>query len=298
MARGRNIKPAFFDNDLLADNEPLGRLLFIGMWTIADFKGCFEWREKRIKAKLLPFDNCNVKKLAINLDNSGFIRFYSDGEKTYCEIKNFVKHQNPHKNERDKGSDIPEFNKTMRQAIDLKGLTINPDKNRLNPEDSTSDRAESPILIPESLSLNPDSLNHKPETLKTKSSELNDSINKIFDYWKVTMNKNNSAKLTSARMTKIKARLNDGYTVDQIKEAISGCARSEFHMGKNDNGKKYNDIELICRDGKNIEQFSEKPVIFELQPETNMQIYEREKAAHNHSDFNQDYLEDMGVSNE
>ena len=29
----RNIKPAFFDNDELAENDPLGRLLFIGLWT-------------------------------------------------------------------------------------------------------------------------------------------------------------------------------------------------------------------------------------------------------------------------
>ena len=38
MARARNIKPAFFDNDELAENEPLGRLLFIGLWTLADYQ--------------------------------------------------------------------------------------------------------------------------------------------------------------------------------------------------------------------------------------------------------------------
>ena len=47
MARSRNIKPAFFENELLGELPPLDRLSFIAMWTIADFKGCFEYRPKR-----------------------------------------------------------------------------------------------------------------------------------------------------------------------------------------------------------------------------------------------------------
>ena len=87
MARARNIKPSFFDNDDLAmQNDPLGRLLFIGLWTLADFNGNVEWRSQRIKVKLLPYDECDVEKLAINLDKSGFVRFYSDGEKIYLNI--------------------------------------------------------------------------------------------------------------------------------------------------------------------------------------------------------------------
>ena len=61
MARARNIKPAFFDNDDLAEVPPLGRILFIGFWTISDFKGDLEWRPKRIKAQILPYDDCDVE---------------------------------------------------------------------------------------------------------------------------------------------------------------------------------------------------------------------------------------------
>lgn len=165
MARARNIKPAFFNNDELADIEPLGRLLFIGLWTLADFKGDLEWREKRIKAQILPYDNCNIKKLAINLDKSGFIRFYSDGDKIYMNIANFTKHQNPHKNEREKGSEIPGYSESMRQVIDFNTLTINHDKSGLIPDDSYSNRADSLNLIP-------DSLNPITETLKPKSSRF------------------------------------------------------------------------------------------------------------------------------
>lgn len=151
MARARNIKPSFFDNDQLAELDPLARLLFIGMWTIADFKGDFEWREKRVKAKLLPYDNCDIKELAINLDKSGFIRFYSDGDKMYCRVVNFHTHQNPHKNEKLKGSDIPEYSESLRQVIDLTTITINRDKNGTSRDLNETNPADSLNLIPDSL---------------------------------------------------------------------------------------------------------------------------------------------------
>ncbi len=161
MARARNIKPAFFDNDLLAEIEPLGRLLFIGLWTLADYKGDLVYREKRIKAQLLPYDNCSIKKIMINLDKSGFIRFYSDGDSIYLNIVNFSKHQNPHKNERVKGSDIPEYTESMAQVVDLTNITINRDKNGATRDNNETNRADSLSLIPDSLSLIPDTTGDK-----------------------------------------------------------------------------------------------------------------------------------------
>lgn len=152
MARARNIKPSFFTNDALAEyNCPLGRLLFIGLWTLADHNGNLEWRPKKIKVQLLPYDECDIEQLANNLDKSGFIRFYSDGDKIYLNVTNFVTHQNPHKNEREKGTDIPDYADHLRQLVDLKTLTINPDKSREEQEGSTSDPADSPFLNPDSL---------------------------------------------------------------------------------------------------------------------------------------------------
>ena len=202
MARARNIKPAFFDNDDLAENAPIGRLLFIGLWTLADYKGNFIWREKRIKARILPYDNCDIKKLAINLDKSGFIRFYSDGDEMYCNVLNFTKHQNPHKNERDKGSNIPEYSDDMRQAVDLKGLTINRDKSGLIPEDSDSDRADSLLLIPDSLFPLTDSLEEKPEPQTFVCFE------RFWEIWpKKTDRKNAEKKWKTAKVDEDKFKL-------------------------------------------------------------------------------------------
>ncbi|MCP4394926.1 MAG: hypothetical protein GY804_11770 [Alphaproteobacteria bacterium] len=206
MARSRNIKPALFSNDELADNDPLGRLLFIGMWTIADCNGNLMWREKRIKAQILPYDNCDIKKLAINLDDSGFIRFYSDGDNLMVNIVNFSKHQNPHKNEREKGSDVPKFVDTNRESIDMTTLTINRDKSGLKRNDSTSDRADSLNLIPDSPILIPD------------MPESKSDFKEVLEYLKLVTGRG------FRESTDLKARLKT-YSADEIKAVIDYKAK-------------------------------------------------------------------------
>lgn len=101
MARRRDIKPGFFINEDLAELNPLGRLLFIGMWTIADRKGRLEDRPKKIKAELLPYDDCDGEELVEALHNKGFILRYSVDGSNYIQINNFEKHQKFHPNEVD-----------------------------------------------------------------------------------------------------------------------------------------------------------------------------------------------------
>jgi len=108
MARTRNIKPAFFDNDVLGDLEPLTRLLFIGLWCIADREGRLEDRPRKIKKALLGYDDVTVEEasgMLQQLADSGFIIRYQANEEDYIQIVNFSKHQNPHMKE--KASEIP-----------------------------------------------------------------------------------------------------------------------------------------------------------------------------------------------
>jgi hypothetical protein len=144
MARARNIKPSFFQNEELGELAPLARLAFIGMWTIADYKGCIEFRPKRLKVQLLPYDDCDMEEIAINLDKSGFVRIYSVGDQRYIKIVNFEKHQNPHKNEREAGSDIPDIAEVNNKNNGLEHIKINPEQNGTTP-------ADSPIPLPDSL---------------------------------------------------------------------------------------------------------------------------------------------------
>lgn len=93
--RSRNIKPGFFKNEILAECSPLSRILFTGLWCMADRKGRLEYRPKRIKAEILPYDNSNIDKLLSELLERGFINIYSINNEKYIEIIKFVLHQNP-----------------------------------------------------------------------------------------------------------------------------------------------------------------------------------------------------------
>lgn len=108
MARTRNIKPAFFDNDILGSLDPLVRLLFIGLWCIADRDGRLEDRPRRIKKTLLGYDDATAEEtngMLEQLAETGFIIRYETGGEQYIQIVNFSKHQNP--NMKEKASEIP-----------------------------------------------------------------------------------------------------------------------------------------------------------------------------------------------
>ena len=96
MARSRNLKPGFFTNDLLAEVPPLGRLLFAGLWTLADREGRLEDRPKRIKAQLFPYDDCDVDALLEELAKRRFIQRYEVDGLRLLQVTTWHRHQNPH----------------------------------------------------------------------------------------------------------------------------------------------------------------------------------------------------------
>jgi hypothetical protein len=112
MARARNIKPSFFTNDALAECDFPARILFIGLWTIADRSGRLYDRPKKIKAEILPYDNCDIEKLLNQLVANGFIVRYKIENDSYIQIHNFEKHQNPHVKESESTIPAPDKHHT------------------------------------------------------------------------------------------------------------------------------------------------------------------------------------------
>jgi uncharacterized phage protein (TIGR02220 family) len=104
--RSRNIKPGFFKNEEIGELSFEDRLLFIGLWCMADREGRLEDRPKRIWAELFVYDrHINVDVMLNQLAMSGFILRYEVEGVGYIHIVNFVKHQDPHYKE--KASVIP-----------------------------------------------------------------------------------------------------------------------------------------------------------------------------------------------
>ena len=99
MARARNIKPGFFKNEILAEMPPETRLLFMGLWCLADREGRFEDRPKKIKMELFPCDDFSIEDGLALLAEGGFLIRYEVEGRRYAQVVNFTKHQMPHHKE-------------------------------------------------------------------------------------------------------------------------------------------------------------------------------------------------------
>lgn len=90
------------------------------------------------------------------------------------------------------------------------------------------------------------------DTNKTASkSKHTTEVDEVFEFWITTFAKDRKkTKLSDIRKRKVIQRLEQGYTVQDIKTAIVGCSKSDYHI-KNE----YTDLELICRDEQHIDRF-------------------------------------------
>lgn len=123
MSRIRSIKPSLFIDDRFAECSLAARYLFIGLPCIADSEGRLEDRPRRIKAQFLPYDDADIDALLNELVEKAFIVRYEVDGKRCIWIVDFKLHQQPHINEKKKGSELPP---PPADALP-KGVTLPPD---------------------------------------------------------------------------------------------------------------------------------------------------------------------------
>ncbi len=146
MSRARSLKPGFFRNETLAEVPFEGRLLFAGLWTLADRAGRLEDRPKRIKADLFPYDHIDVDPLLRILHDKRFILRYEVDGVRYIQILAFGKHQTPHWREPD--STIPAPGESTESPGPAQGQ---PRASTIPaPGEPVPSRADSGLLTPES----------------------------------------------------------------------------------------------------------------------------------------------------
>lgn len=117
-----------------------------------------------------------------------------------------------------------------------------------NPDKTTSQANHKPITI-----------NQEPETKVNTDAQsapvaASGDVALVFEFWKTAM-KSPRSQLDPKRAKLIKAALKTGYTTEQLCDAITGCAKSPFHMGDNDRRAKFNGLDLILRNAEKIDQF-------------------------------------------
>ncbi len=201
MARSRNIKPAFFLNEDLIELPFETRLLFIGLWTLADREGRLENRPKKIKMALFPADEITVSEQLWSLSKFGFIQCYNIHGTDVIQIVNFLKHQTPHGLEKD--SLLPDrngfytvFDRKGKLATgkgrlvtreeflssDHKEVSENKVKNESSSDETvfkSSENSYETVSEQDRNALIPDSLNLIPDSLKSKSTQYASAENSV-----------------------------------------------------------------------------------------------------------------------
>lgn len=209
--RSRNIKPGFYESEVVASVGFMERLLFSGLWCMADREGRLEDRPRRIRGEVFRYDDMDdlaLDRALASLVESGLIvRYETDGLKIIW-ICGFTKHQHPHRNE--VPSYLPEYSSehaTYATLLSLGGVACDQGQKHVAP------RQDSLRLIPDSGSLIEDRGKIDSVPYRDIIDHLNSKRGASFRH---------QSKAARALML---ARWKDGATLDDFKAVIDGQHR-------------------------------------------------------------------------
>lgn len=139
-----------------------------------------------------------------------------------------------------------------------------------------------PLHVPESRNAaalpdqtRPDHTKTRPEEEQNHVPQERDRgpVETVFQHWR-TVHGHPRSQLDPKRRRVIQAAL-ERYSVDDLCESISGYRNSPHHMGQNDRGTVYDDIEIFLRDAKHIDA----GLAFHRNPPSNLSALTRKNLA-------------------
>ena len=88
--------------------------------------------------------------------------------------------------------------------------------------------------------------------------EGEDLVEALFGHWVAVMREGRRGPKPAftPKRRKLLAQWFDYYDLPTLMAAVDGCALSDFHMGNNSRGRRYDSLELIFRDAEHIERFA------------------------------------------
>jgi len=147
----------------------------------------------------------------------------------------------------------PKKNNDLGDSITQSVILANPDitQTKANQEPRTINQE------PRTINQEPRTINDKVKTIVPSGDDTSasDDAMSVFNYWKIATGKS-KAKLNSTIRGKILTRLK-AYSVSDLLQAIDGNQASKFHQGENDEKRKYDSLDLICRNDENVRKFVE-----------------------------------------
>jgi hypothetical protein len=241
MANSRIIKPGFFTNEVLAECEPFARLLFAGLWTLADRDGRLEDRPRRIKTAILPYDDCDMNGLLQELHEHGFILRYEVDGQPLIQVSKFLDHQRIHPNEKSNEFPAPPGESTEFQGI---------------PGNEMTKCLPIPLPLPVPLPVPAPAPTPAPSAAagtnpaNDSSPNSQDSPEAVVEAWNRQAKTSGwcaCASLTRARRQTCRERLKDGFWASHWQEALAKAGGLHW-LGDNPRGWKA-DIDWFLKPG-------------------------------------------------
>lgn len=97
MARIRSQHPGQWTDPEFVSCSPFARLFALGLRNEADDNGIVEWNPVKLKMRLLPADNLDIKALMDELVETNQVWMFEVDGRNYVIIRNFQKFQRPKK---------------------------------------------------------------------------------------------------------------------------------------------------------------------------------------------------------
>lgn len=245
---GRQLKWSICLSEQVGElKDAYAKLLFTWMIPTVDNLGRMEGEPYQVRGLIFPREDVTdkqIEKWLVELHKSGLIIWYSHRGLRYAFLPRHADHQKLVGNMRS-DSDFPAPSVADMAVWTKKEAQYEQRMNGVSTEGEGEgeDKGEEQPLV-------------EPKPARPCPPSFKEEISDVFAYWQEAMGKQ-SASLTPQRRDKIRIRLRDGYTVDQLKAAVDGCRASPHNMGDNDRGRPFNDIELILRNETNVEKFLE-----------------------------------------
>lgn len=233
MARQRMLSPKFFTDARICMLPPLTRILFQGLWGEADREGRLVDSPVDLKIRILPMDAAEVESMLAELDRVGLIQRYEVDGRRYVWVCNFAKNQHPH-------------------HLEAKSTLPAPPKTRCEPRANPVQAQVKPGANPTESVTETESITESVTVKDTGGPSAH--ADEVFAHWVVVTKKTPRTVFGSARQSKVEARLREGYSVEQLKLAVDGCAVTPHNQGETD-GQIHDDLELICRSAGQVDRF-------------------------------------------
>jgi hypothetical protein len=242
--RIRSIKPSVFKDAKLWDlGQSTGMPIlqaFEGLWCAADREGRFKWEPRELKIDILPYWDGDFSRVLDALMTRGFVVKYAFEGREYGLVRTFKAHQIV--NNREAESSLPEPTDNL---IILPTSTCDP----------RVDHASTTPLVP---ALAEGKGTGREQEQEHISVGVTADMWHVFNRWvEIWGKKLPATKFTPKRKRVVRDRLKR-YPLADLVDAVEGAHLSPHHLGRNDSGEVYDELELHLRSDEHLEKHRDR----------------------------------------